>query len=110
MVTPNTIRSSNRTFAFGGGVLGLAVFLAFGLLPSIVYGGFAGVTLASAMVGAPVEGSLIARGLVVFGMVIGLLGTAGVFVVVGAALGAAVHALFRAVMPASDAAHEIAKS
>ena len=83
-------KSGYRTFAFGGGVVGLITFLAVGLLPSIVYGGFAGVTLASAMLGGPIGTSLLARGLVVFGMTVGLLGTAAVFVVLGAAAGAAV--------------------
>ena len=83
-------RVGYRTFAFGGGVVGLITFLATGLLPSIVYGGFAGVTLAAAMFGAPVDASLIGRGVVLFGMVVGLLGTAAIYVVVGAALGAGV--------------------
>ena len=90
MKTQNRERKAYRTFAFGGGVVGLVTFLAVGLLPSIVYGGFAGVTLASAIIGGPIGASLLARGLVVFGMTVGLLGTAAVFVVLGAAIGAAV--------------------
>ncbi len=112
MVTPNTIRSGSRTFAFGGGVVGLVTFLFVGLLPAIVYGGFAGVTLASAILGGPVEGNLLARGLVVFGMVIGLLATAGIFIVVGAAIGAGVYAIVRSLVRApaeADTAQEQAK-
>ncbi len=112
MVTPNTIRSGSRTFAFGGGIVGLVSFLFIGLLPSIVYGGFAGVTLASALLGGPVEGNLFARGLVVFGMVVGLLSCAAVFVVVGAALGAGAYAALRSIVRApadAEAAREHAK-
>ena len=93
--TQNRDKTGSRTFAFGGGIVGLVTFLAVGLLPSIVYGGFAGVSLASAIVGGPIDGSLLARGIVVFGMVVGLLGTAGVFVVIGAAMGAGVYAIAR---------------
>jgi len=85
-----TMSNSYRTFSFGGGVVGLVTFLVVGLLPSIVYGGFAGVALASAILGGPVGVSIFARTLVVLGMTIGLLGTAGIFVVLGGALGAAI--------------------
>jgi hypothetical protein len=93
--TPNTINSTSRSFAFGGGVVGLVTFLFVGLLPSIVYGGFAGVTMASSILGGPADGSLLGRGLVVFGMVVGLLGAGGVFIVIGAALGAGAYGLVR---------------
>jgi len=102
MKTTTNTKSGSRTFAFAGGVVGLITFLAIGLLPSIVYGGFAGVTMASAILGGPVDGGALSRGLVVFGMVVGLLGTAGVFVVIGAALGAGVYAAARATLPASE--------
>lgn len=93
--TPNTINGTSRTFAFGGGIVGLVTFLFVGLLPSIVYGGFAGVTMASSILGGPADGSLIGRALVVFGMVVGLLGAGGVFIVIGAALGAGAYGIVR---------------
>jgi hypothetical protein len=95
MVTPNTISSTARTFAFVGGVVGLVTFLLVGLLPAIVYGGAAGSSLGSSIVGGPVESSRLAQSLQIFGMVVGLLGAAGVFVVLGAALGAGAYALVR---------------
>ncbi len=97
MSPQNPINPTSRTFAFVGGLAGLVTFLFVGLLPSIVYGGFAGVTLASSILGGPIDSSLFARGLVVFGMVVGLLGAAGVFVVVGAAVGAGAYGLVRTV-------------
>ncbi len=87
--------SGSRTFAFAGGIAGLVTFLLVGLLPSIVYGGFAGVTMASSILGGPADGSLLGRGLVVFGMVVGLLGAGSVFIVIGAALGAGAYGLVR---------------
>ena len=85
-----------RTATFVGGIAGLVGYLALGRLPSIVYGGYAGVTLAAALFGTPIDASWMARGVVVFGMVIGLLATASLFVVIGAALGAGAHSLFTA--------------
>ena len=82
-----------KTSTFVGGIVGLVGYLAIGLLPSIVYGGFAGVTLAAALFGTPIDASWMARGVVVFGMVIGLLATAALFVVVGAALGAGFYSV-----------------
>lgn len=92
-------RSLAHSFAFGGGLVGLVTYLVVGLLPSVVYGGFVGVTLASGIFGAPVDAHVIARLIVLFGMVIGLLATAALFVVVGAALGAGVYAVVRAILP-----------
>ena len=86
-----------KTATFIGGVAGLVGYLAVGLLPSIVYGGYAGVTLAAALFGTPIDASWMARGVVLFGMVIGLLATAALFVVVGAALGAGTHSLIGAI-------------
>ncbi|MDF1562548.1 MAG: hypothetical protein P1V51_05870 [Deltaproteobacteria bacterium] len=100
MKTQNTSNSGERTFAFGGGLLGLVAFLAVGLLPSLVYGGFAGASLAAGLLGHPVDASVMARGITIFGMVAGLLATAGVFVVVGAVVGSTLHALARSTIKA----------
>jgi len=102
--TPKTRRSSYHTFVFAGGVVGLLAFLAFGLLPSVVYGGFAGVTLAAAIFGHPLEASMIARAIVVFGTVVGLLATAAIFVVSGSALAAGLFSGVRALVHRDEAA------
>ena len=91
-------KSGEQTFAFGGGIIGLVAFLVVGLLPSLVYGGFAGASLAAGLLGHPVDGSLMSRGITLFGMVAGLLATGGVFVVMGAVAGSTVHAMARATM------------
>lgn len=81
----------HRTVTFVSGLVGLVAFLAFALVPSIVYGGYAGVILAAALLGAPLGTGLLARGIVGFGMLAGLLATAGLFVVGAAAIGTVGH-------------------
>ncbi len=78
-----------------GAAAGLALFLAVALLPSLLYGGYAGVLLAGGIFGTPVRATLLVRALVVFGMVMGVVGVASLFAVSGAAVGAAVGALTR---------------
>lgn len=82
--------SGVRTSAFAGGVVGLVTFLAVGLLPSLVYGGYAGVALANALFGTPIHEHFLAQALVIFGMVVCLLSAAGLFVLLGASLSAGV--------------------
>jgi hypothetical protein len=76
-----------------GAGIGLALFLAVALLPSLLYGGYAGLLLASGIVGTPVEPTLVTRGLIVFGMVLGVTAVGSLFAVLGAAAGAAVGAI-----------------
>jgi len=86
-------RNGRHSFAFGGGALGLLAYLAFGLLPSVVYGGFAGVALASGMLGHAVDASVLSKSIVLFGVLVGVLSTAGIFVILGAATGAGIFSL-----------------
>ncbi len=88
----------------GAGV-GLALFLAVGLLPSLLYGGYAGVLLAGGIFGTPVGATFLVRALVIFGMVLGVAGVGSLFAVSGAAAGAAVGALTRA-LPAAPRPQE----
>ncbi len=79
-----------KTYTLVGAGIGLALFLLVALLPSLLYGGYAGVLLASGIAGAPVKATLLTRALTVFGMALGVLGVGGLFAVCGAAAGAAV--------------------
>jgi hypothetical protein len=90
-----TTRSAHRTSTLVGAGLGLVTFLAVALLPSITYGGFAGLLLAGGIYGTPVTASFGVKALIVFGMVLGVTAVASLFAVVGAAAGAAVSALTR---------------
>ena len=87
-----TTRTNKLPSLIGAGV-GLALFLAIALLPSLLYGGYAGVLLAGGIVGTPVTPTFLVRALVVFGMVLGVTGVGALFAVAGAAAGAAIAAL-----------------
>jgi hypothetical protein len=80
----------NKTVAVVGAAVGFALFLGVALLPALMYGGYAGLLLAGGIFGTPVEPGILSRGLVVFGMVLGVFGTASVFAVAGAAAASAV--------------------
>lgn len=86
---------SRKTFAFAGGSIGLCIFLVAALLPSIVYGGFAGVTVSSILLGEPLDGQLLSKVLIGIGSIAGILCTAGLFVIGGAALGSGIYRLAR---------------
>jgi hypothetical protein len=86
----------NKTVAVAGAVLGFALFLGVGLLPSLMYGGYAGLMLAGGIFGTPVPATLFARGLVAFGMLLGVFATAAVFAVGGAAAGSVIATLVAA--------------
>jgi hypothetical protein len=76
-----------------GAGFGLALFLGIGLLPSILYGGYAGVLLAGGIFGTPVEPTLLPRALIAFGMVLGVVAVGSLFMVCGAVVGAVVGTL-----------------
>ncbi len=90
----------NKTVALAGAGIGFALFLGVALLPALMYGGYAGLLLASGIFGTPVEPGILSRGLVVFGMVLGVFGTAAVFCVAGAAAASAVAHVFSLAAPA----------
>jgi hypothetical protein len=89
--------NQNKLPSLIGAGIGLALFLAVALLPAILYGGYAGLLLAGGIVGTPVQPTFLVKGLIVFGMVLGVTGIASLFAVLGAVSGAAVGALTGAV-------------
>jgi hypothetical protein len=90
-----TRKSTSKTFTLVGAGIGLAIFLAVGLLPSILYGGYAGVLLAGGIFGTPVDASFVVRAFIVGGMVIGVAAAASFFAVLGAVAGAGLAVLTR---------------
>jgi len=84
---------NRKTPTIIGAAAGLALFLAIGLLPALMYGGYAGVLLAGGIFGTPVQATFLVRGLIIFGMVLGVTGVGALFAVGGAVAGAAVSAL-----------------
>jgi len=103
-MTVNTPKAQNKLFSLVGAGIGLALFLAVALLPAILYGGYAGLLLAGGIVGTPVQPTVLVKGLIVFGMVLGVTGIASLFAVLGAVAGAAVGALTEQAAPAKKAA------
>jgi hypothetical protein len=103
-------KPQNKTFALVGAGIGLVAFLAIALLPAILYGGYAGLLLAGGIVGTPVQPTFLVKGLIVFGMVMGVTGIASLFAVLGAVAGAAVGALTSSVSPARKAAAAASKA
>jgi hypothetical protein len=76
-----------------GAGIGLVLFLAIALLPSILYGGYAGVMLASGIFGTPIVPTFLVKALIIFGMTLGVVGIASLFAVTGAVVGAAIGTL-----------------
>jgi len=91
------MQPQNKLPSLIGAGVGLALFLAVALLPSVLYGGYAGLLLAGGIVGTPVQPTLVVRALILFGMALGVTGIASLFAVMGAVVGAAVGALSGAV-------------
>jgi hypothetical protein len=88
---------ANKVPSILGAGLGLLIFVFVGLLPSMLYGGYAGVLLATGIFGSPLTGAFLERSIIVFGSVLGVTAVAALFAVAGAAAGAAVGALLRVV-------------
>ncbi len=101
---------TRKNMTLVGAAVGLATFLAVALLPSLLYGGYAGVLLASGIFGAPVHSTPLVRALIVFGMVLGVTGVASLFAVGGAAIGAAVGTLTRSAAPEKNEKEHEAKA
>ena len=101
---------NRKNYTIVGAAAGLAIFLAIGLLPSLLYGGYAGVLLAGGIFGTPVAATIAVRALIVFGMVLGVVGVGSLFAVGGAALGAAVSVLAGAPSEHARAAKLAAKA
>ena len=86
---------TNKLLSVIGAGAALLVFVFVGLLPSWLYGGYAGVLLATGIFGTPLTGAFLERALIVFGSVLGVTAVAALFAVGGAAAGAVLGALVR---------------
>src|SRR6266702_8316135 len=80
---------NRKSYTLIGAAVGLAAFLAIALLPALLYGGYAGVLLGGGIVGTTVKATLLVRGLIVFGMVLGVGSVAALLAVGGAVAGSA---------------------
>ena len=96
------IWSGPNSGTFAGGVFGLIVFLVVGLLPSLLYGGYAGVILGSAIFGSPIHESVFAQATVVLGVLSGVLSIGAIFVLAGAIMATGISSLVRATRGAAE--------
>ncbi len=90
---------NNKVPSVIGAALGFALFLVVGLMPTLVYGGYAGLLLAGGIFGTPVPTTLLPRALVMFGMGLGVTGVAFFFTVGGAVAGTLAGAIAQKVSP-----------
>jgi hypothetical protein len=72
-----------------GATVGGLVFLVFGIMPGFYFGSFGTLILLQKLMGGTVEPTLIARALIVMGIMVGITCAAAVCLVVGGLLGTA---------------------
>ncbi len=77
-----------ETSVWVGALVGTVMFLAAGLVPALLYGGYLGGLIGTTLTGAPVESGGMGSYLVLVGMAIGMVCVWFLFVVAGSAVGA----------------------
>ena len=90
---------TNSRAPWFGAATAFALFLLTGLIPSLVYGGYAGLMVASVFYGPGGATELGARLLTGGGMVLGCFAVLSLYLVVGALLGKLVGAVLRRLEP-----------
>jgi len=70
-----------------GAAIGLLAYLIFALVPSLVWGGYAGTLLARGLSAGPASSTLTGQALTILGTVLGAAGACALFMAVGAAIG-----------------------
>jgi hypothetical protein len=90
----STVPGLNAVSIVGGGI-GLLVFLAVALLPSLLYGGVAGLQLANGIFGVPGAPAFGFNAVILLGVVFAVTAVASLFVALGAVAGAFVDVLTR---------------
>lgn len=93
---------NRKAYTIVGATIGLIFFLGLGLLPALLYGGYAGVLLASGIFGTPLVPTFLVRAIICFAAVLGVTGVAALFTVFGAVVGAAVAVLVKSPQEAVD--------
>ena len=89
-------RPRNKTFSLIGAGVGVVVFLAVALLPSLVYGGVAGVQLAGGLFGASSAPTFGVNVFIVLGILASVTAVGSLFGAIGAVAGASIGVLTRA--------------
>ena len=84
-----------KNLTYAGAGAGFLAYLVLGLIPGLLYGGYAGLFLAGAMFGTPVEPTLVVKAITFGGILFGALAALFIFLVAGAFLGSVVSLLSR---------------
>jgi hypothetical protein len=98
-VTQSRLHATTRTtprhvsFSIVGATVGLVLFLVVALLPSLLYGGVAGVRVVTGFFGAPGAHPLVVEAFAAFGIVLSVTAVGALFASLGAVAGASVGAL-----------------
>lgn len=70
-----------------GGVLGAIAFLIFGLVPGFYFGSYAALVLLSKLFGGPLQATVLVKGFVAMGVILGMISIAFACIVIGAIFG-----------------------
>lgn len=78
-----------------GSLISFILFVLFGLVPALLYGGYMGLIMATNLLGAITSAGVFAQFIVAGGMCLGVIATLALFLVLGALLGALGELVYR---------------
>lgn len=78
-----------------GSLVSFVLFILFGLVPALLYGGYMGLMMSTLLLGAVASTGWIAQIIVIGGMVLGSVATLSLFLIIGALLGALIEKLVK---------------
>lgn len=78
-----------------GSLIAVVLFSLFGLVPSLVYGGYMGLMMSTVLLGQIMTSGVAGQLIVAGGMCLGVAATLSLFLVLGALMGSGIHKLYR---------------
>jgi hypothetical protein len=86
-----------------GAALGGIVFLIFGLVPGFYFGSYGALMVVKHLMGGPVEPTILVRGIIAVGIMLGIVCIASVSIVIGSILGTVLGYVVEAVSAPKEA-------
>ena len=83
-----------------GSLISFVLFVLFGLVPALLYGGYMGLIMTTTLLGPVVAAGLFSQFLVAGGMCLGVVATLALFLVLGALGGAGIESVYRRIVKA----------
>ena len=77
-----------------GSFIAIVLFSLFGLVPSLVYGGYMGLMMSTVLLGQVMTSGIAGQLIVAGGMGLGVAATLSLFLVLGALMGSGIHKLY----------------